>query len=187
MLLKDIFKNALKTDANSHYPHIEEFSSALGMPHICWDNRFAERVKGYWVAPWYCTDEYVGMAVYFLDDKPLAVSIQTGRKSSAEYEFYSHEAAKACINFILELQGETEYNYSVANLEEDHKQNIYHVSCGSQLLTDVGYYNGDKVKVVETFQKMDEVSNWSFVVVENETGEKIKISLKEFDIPYRLS
>jgi len=186
MLLKDIFENTLKTDANSNYADIEEFASALGLPYTSWDDRFSERVKGYWVAPWYCTDEYVGMAVYFLDDKPLAVSMQTGRKSSPEYEFYSHEAAKACINFILELQGELEYNYSVANLEEDHKNNIYHVSYGSQLLTDVGYYNDKKVKVVETFEKMDEISNWNFVVVEDETGERTKISLKEFDIPYIL-
>lgn len=187
MLLKDIFEKVQKTVKNEHNPDIEEFASALGMPHICWDNRFSERVKGYWVAPWYCTDEYVGMAVYFIDDKPLAVSMQTGRKSSAEYEFYSHEAAKACINFILELQGETEYHYSVADLNEDHKQNIYHVSYGSQLLTDVGYYKDKKVKVVETFEKMDDISNWRYVVVEDETGEKTKIELKDFDIPYILS
>lgn len=187
MLLKDIFERALKTDKNEHHADMEEFASALGIQNAYWNHLFSERVKGYWVAPWYCTDQYVGMAVYFIDDKPLAVSMQTGRKSSPDYEFYSHESAKSCIDFILELQGETEYSYSVADLNEDHKENFYHVSFGSQLLTDIGYYNGERVKVVETFNKNDDIPNWRYVVIEKENGEKEKIHLKDFKIPYILS
>ena len=186
MLLKDIFENALKNSENSHFPDIEEFASALGMDSVEWTTLFESRVKGYWVAPSYCTDEYVGMAVYFIDDKPLAVSMKTGRTSPTTYEFYSHEAAKSCINYILELQGKQEYKYQIANLDEDHKDNVYHVRFGANLLDETGYYKGKKVKVIQKFTGANQVSNWTHVIVEDETGVQTQIDLKDFDIPYVL-
>lgn len=79
----------------------ESFATALGQEMYDLDWEKAEgRIKCYWLHRWYCTDSYVGARVYYFDDEPLAVSIQTGRKSSEDFYFLDRDRTMAARDFI---------------------------------------------------------------------------------------
>jgi hypothetical protein len=49
------------------------------------------RVKKYAVREWLCTDQYVGLYLYLVDDEPVCLMHQTGRKCYPDWSFLSDE------------------------------------------------------------------------------------------------
>ncbi len=80
----------------------EHFAEALGFQGYDLDwPKVEERIKCYFLHRWYCTDTYVGVRVYWMDDQPLAVSGQSARKAREEFMFLDVERAKAAREFLL--------------------------------------------------------------------------------------
>lgn len=52
------------------------------------------RVKRYAVREWLCTDTHVGLYLYLVDDEPVCLMYQRGRKSYPEWTFVSEEATR---------------------------------------------------------------------------------------------
>lgn len=70
---------------------IETFSSLFGIS-LYWNDEFSKRMLKHWITSWVCTDTKVGLAVYCLDNVPVAISTQTARKSEERIKFVSEEA-----------------------------------------------------------------------------------------------
>lgn len=192
MKLSELIHKVDRSDRNSSSADIDEFSRAVDLPaYIGWHEEFDKRVKGYFLIRWYCTDTWVGYRIYFMDDEPVAISSQTGRKSDEEIEFVSIEAAQKVKDFIKSLDGEEEFSPPLADMDEDIPDLTYTVSFSSQLLVDEGTWNGQPVKVKRKCHgygrspedmglEMDELD----VVLPN--GELKRIKCRDFIIPMHL-
>lgn len=85
-------------------PEIDHFTKALRIEHYFgWSPEFNARVRRNFIERWLCTDTMVGTAVYFFDDKPVAVSWQSARKNDTELQFFSKEDAVAVREFLYSL------------------------------------------------------------------------------------
>ena len=104
-----------KTD--SDYADLDALASALGMSvYLNYSADAEKRCRKCWIQSWICTDTRVGLAVYCLDGKPVAISAQRARKCTEEIEFVSKAAGKRVRDFILQFVPEEET--PVADLNE---------------------------------------------------------------------
>lgn len=187
MKLRELIQKVDRSTKNEDAADIDAFCQALDINEwLGWNKDFDERVKGYALTQWLCTDTHVGMNVYYMDDRPVAVSTQSARKSDVRISFVSLEAAQQVKDFILSLVGADELNPTLCDLEEECGED-YTVNYHSELLTDVGLYEGQEVKVVR--RKMDyneHVDEWHKVDVILPDGTQERIDLDGFKIPYHL-
>lgn len=157
--------------------------------YIGWNEEFNERIKGCYLESWMCTDTYVGLAVFYMDDEVIAFSYQSARKSYELFEFVSEEAANKLRQFIISLMDDDDIiQPSFVDLDQGIGP-YYHVNYASELLVSEGFYQGELVKIVPG-QKFNDystpASEWSKLNVEKSDGEIIRIKLEEFDIPTNL-
>lgn len=186
MKMRDLIKVVERNEQNSTSADIDEFCRELDLNHYPgWNKEFDDKVKGYWLIKWLCTDTWVGYVVYFMDNEPVAVSVQTARKSGTQYEFVSLEAATKVRAFILECLGEGEFTPSLMDLDEETDLE-YTVSYSSQLLVDKGMYGGRVVKVVSVCHRWDDPDlqmDELFVSYADEPESIMKINTSDFKIP----
>jgi len=98
---------------------IDSFSSALGfLSNLGYSEDFSARVTCYEVQTWQCTDTIVGTFIYYMDGSPVAVTIQTGRKSDKEVLFLSKEAAQKMREFIQSIMPD-DYDPEIVSLDEE--------------------------------------------------------------------
>ena len=104
MKLSEVIQRLSRNRANEAHPDIELFSQTLNVYGTTgWSETFNNRMKGWYIDSWLCTDTTVGTAVYFFDDEPVAVGTQTARKSPEVLYFLSQEAADRVRDFLLEI------------------------------------------------------------------------------------
>jgi hypothetical protein len=116
MNLKDAIANVNKDPSNDGWASPSLVADALGLSLYYYNN--SDRLKKYWINHWLCTDTYVGLAVYFLDDEPIGVSYQSGRKYPEEFEWLSQEAVDKTFSFLVTLFIQDD-NIIFADLEKD--------------------------------------------------------------------
>ncbi len=98
---------------------IDSFSEALGfLDHVGWSEEFSKRVVCHSVQDWLCTDTIVGTFIYYMDDQPVAVTFQTGRKNDKEVLFFSKEAAQKMREFIQSVMPD-HYDPEIVSLDEE--------------------------------------------------------------------
>lgn len=185
MKLRDLIARVDRSEENTDDAQVEDFARLFDL-HLSWEEKFGTRVKKHWIYNWYCTDSYVGLAAYYMDGEPVAVSFQSGRKSDEEIEFVSKEAAGKVRDFILTLLEPEEPSYPIANLDEE-LPDTYTVSYGEQLLTDTGRYQGEEVKVVHKYGGYKEIDHWGNVDVRLASGEIITVELTQMAFDYKLT
>jgi len=148
MKLKDAIRLVDKSENNSSYTDIDDFSKAAHADvYIGWSEEWNNRVKGYWLIRWMCTDTWVGKRVYFLDDKPVAVSMQTARKSCECIDFLDKESAEAVRKFIFEISAEGEPEFDIADQDEE-VADFYNFDLTDYFLESEGFVDKKPVKII---------------------------------------
>ncbi len=190
MTLGYIISNVDKSDRNSCHADLPRIADELNIAHydnFNWDD---ENLKCYHFVKWYCTDSYVGGRVYFLRDKPVMTSWQTGRKASEDFSFISNEARNELRDYIISLvlNSDTTTEVNAIDLEEDWGEG-FKVSYGSQLLTDDVIYEPTKEKVKVTKKYGDDYKDielWSFIEILFPDGRKDEVNVKDILVPFCL-
>ena len=109
MNVKDAFDSIPQLEEG--YCYFQPLANSVGMPHIeVDDDAFSEGVKKYWVNKWYCTDTWVGVAIYTLHGKPLALSYHSGRKSYETFKFHSDAQVMAFRTFLYSIRLGVEFD-----------------------------------------------------------------------------
>lgn len=120
MNLREAIAKIDKTSSRAQdWSNIEDFSQELGLNVYTGHHEFEQRVKKYWIHSWYCTDTWVGLAAYFMDDELICVTVQKGRKWDEEFQWVSKEAALKVRDFILDIDKDDSREVSLLNLDED--------------------------------------------------------------------
>ena len=187
MKLLDAINRVDRSPANATDPDWCGFCDALGISdYSCWNEEFLKLVQGYWLVKWICTDTWVGMAVYYYLNLPVAITTQTARKSDVEYQFVSAAAAKILRDLILTLIAKQTPESAPALVNpSDTIDGTYSVSYSSQLLTKTGLVNGRPCEVIDAFRH-DYISKEVLVKFEDD-GSTQKVSIGDFKIPLALT
>lgn len=182
MKLGDMIKKVNRSEENSTGAYLDEFCEVLGITdYIYGYDEFSERVKGYYLSKWLCTDSWVGTIVYYMDDEPIAVSVQSARKSDREYAFINEGIAEKVRAFILTLIGNTYPEISLLDMDEELGE-TYTVTYSSQLLTGLGFVDGNSCKVIKESNKITSKG----ITVEFGDGKVQDMDVKDFHIPYNI-
>lgn len=129
------------------------------------------------IITWYCTDSWVGIKVILLDDNPICVSTQQGRKCDENFEWISKEAYLKMKKIVEQAKIENEKSISLLNLEEEFGE-YYKISFADELIPRFhksAFFKGERVLVekiptenyVETKVKI-KFENGNFQIVELE-------------------
>ena len=185
MKIKEILKNVDKSNSNQDYIDLNDISNELNMnielPYV---NRQDCQIKCYWVACHLCTDTFVGLRVYFLNDEQIAISYQSARKSDENFEWINQNAVEITKKYLMSLAIEDD-NYdsiSFVDMDEDLSSG-YTVSFASELLDENVQYNNKNYKVVRRGDGF--LSDTIFIQHLDE--EIIEVNLKSVTIPWRKS
>jgi len=81
---------------------ITTFAQLCGIDYCGWNLEFSQRMVKVWIKSWICTDTRVGIAVYVFDNKIVATSFQSARKSDEQINFVSGDAYHEVKNAILD-------------------------------------------------------------------------------------
>ena len=190
-LVEAIYKVDRSLANQEQYIDIDDFTDVLGLQtYLDYDrDKFNDRFKSYWLKKRMCTDTWVGIRVYFLDHKLIAVGHQKARKCYNEIEFINQTAANNLRDFILNLQPDREYpELSEQDLEQDIGE-YYNVNYYGDLLTKQGIYQDRTVKVIDTRRPyMDPASTEVAVCyVDDADQHPFTILVKDFKIPWHVN
>lgn len=196
MKLKDIINKLDKTDKNACFNcvwDLEHFIYELGLSCSCVEqDRENQRLKSYWVANHYCTDTYVGIRAYFLDDEFVCLSTQMGRKCDEDIEWFSISAQKKVREYILSLEVKEDFtpDEALLNMEEDLGEG-YPINYVGQLLTKEVLYKGVMVEVVkeDRYIKVDGKCEHNFhkiTVKQKDTGIEENIDIRDILVPWKV-
>lgn len=178
MKIKDLIeigKTKPKNNENAFFSLMKEFD--------IYDYEYtkeAKRLSYNFPIKWYCTDSYVGMRIYYLDEEPVCVSYQSGRKSDESFKWLSKEAFEKTRDFLYSLIQREELFHLIDENEKVDDEG-FSVFFYSQLLSKEGYVNGNKVYIVD---KGDESITCSRALIRYENGEQEIVPVSTIKIKY---
>lgn len=190
MKLKDIIKQVSKSkEFESEVWNITEMFN-LNLSFDTFDKQ--DRLKAYFIGNWYCTDSRVGFRVYFMDDEPVAVSSQMGRKCDEDFEWVSKEAFLKVFHFILSFKLEENHAFKLIDMEEDIDP-YYTVSYHTQLFEyhkKIPVYKGETVKIIEfhpgqIYNKRGQYEP-SLVKIQDKNKKEKWVNLENLKFPFNL-
>jgi hypothetical protein len=188
MKLGELIRLVDKSKNNTTAGDIEDFARELiDSPSYGYSQEFSDRIKGYWIQKWLCTDSWVGLTAWFWDDEPLATSWQPARKSTEVFQFVNKDIADRLRVYIKEILGTHDPEPDFVNLEEDLGES-YTVNWASELLVDEAFYEGQKVKIIGS-RRSDysrPSAEWKLIDVEFPNGDVFKASVENLHIPYHI-
>lgn len=186
MKLIDIAKKIDKSKKNESSVDTMAFSSEFNYE---FDYIEQDRLKCYWIGNWYCTDSYVGYRMYFLDDEPVAVSTQQGRKCNEGFEWFSRELAIKVRDYLISImpKQEDELNFKLCDINEDIGDG-YKISFNVEILNpERATYNGETIQILE---RIKENPDWGIdkqLKVKLFNGEKRIININEIVFSFNLT
>lgn len=141
-----------------------KLAEEFGFYDVYWDDK--ERLKESYFKVWYCTDQWVGGKVYFLDGEEVVVSYQSARKASEDFTFLSEETKDKVFKYILSLRQEDIPKVSILKESEldEEIDDWYSVNYAGEIMHKTAwYYNSElekdeEVEILETadyFRKSD--------------------------------
>lgn len=104
MKLIDALRNVDRSSSNTFdgYNWGEGINQAVGVSLTLDGNAVNARLKSHWLITWWGDDQIVGVRVYYLDDEPVAYSVQRGRKCDEDFTFVSPEAVERLRAFLMQ-------------------------------------------------------------------------------------
>lgn len=184
MKLKDIIANLSK---DSPERDLDTIAYAVGFDSFDFDYEKAEndgRLVYYWIMAWYCTDSYVGLRGYYLDNELVAVSEQQGRKYKEKFNWTSKDAFIKVKNYIKSFETIQDEDIDLLNEEEEFPDGGYTVDFRNSLLRyhKFGTYEGRKVEIVWPQPKSDNYIDKTVVLIDN--GECKTVPVNDVIFPY---
>lgn len=182
--VREIFERVVKTKDNQDEDDIEGLTEALGIQYHFnrWGDDFAP-LKVYWVAPFRCSSEWVGQRAYFLNDEPIAISVQMARRSEEQFYFVSEEAANKMRMFLYErMAHDNERPVELISFDHD-VPDTFSVSFASAFIDRKGTYQG---RPVEVLHKPNEFAA-TVCDVRFEDGSVETVKAEDVKLPLRLA
>lgn len=183
MKIKDLIENFDKKDED-HSFDMETISEALDYtPYALYLSQVEgnERLKCYWAGKHCCTDTWVGVRLYYLDDVFVCMSYQTARKQDEEFLWVNQEAALKVRSYCMELDETRIFSVDEIDFEEEIGDG-YTVEYTGQLLDKSVVYQDQIVEVVK--DSHDNHTNFHTITIKNQEGVLIDVDVRDVYVPW---
>lgn len=174
MKMREAIENVLKTDQNSTCIDLDEIGAEVGYQNIHdFDyTSFYNRLKGYFITRKLCTDTWVGIVAYFIDDEFVFITEQTARRSGIDFKFAELGSEDTVRDFLtsLELYGENPQNAYI-DMDEEIGDTYKHDANYSIITSDaILDSTGEKIKL-----KMNHLSRNGFTTMKTIDGDEFEV------------
>jgi hypothetical protein len=126
--------------------------------------------------------------MYFLDDEPVAFSIQKGRKYDEMISWFGKELALKVKEYLITLLSEEEddLNIEFCDINEDIGE-TYKIDFNSQILNyNTALLNSEPVKIVEIIKEKPDWGIDQMLKIQLLNGDEIIINIKELDFKFHV-
>lgn len=183
--LRQLIANIDKNGKTKTDPDWEELAQACNIDYLHYSND--TRLKAYWIKVWYCTDTWVGIAAYFLDDEFVCLSNQTGRKCGIDFKFVSEDAyykVEKYLRSLVEVDTDVQIPL-IGDLLDEELEDTYTVEYNTQILQNTAIYNGEVVTITKKkYDWEDKDKYFHTVEIKDKSGKKKEVDCRELKIPY---
>jgi len=185
MTLKEIAMRIDKTNKNEDTVCPTDFDEEF-------DHNFSygdqDSLKSYWMGNWCCTDTCVGYKMYFLNDEPVAVSTQPGRKCDVNIEWFSEELALKVRDYLLSLEIEKDkFCFQIEDINHDIGDG-YRICYNNQIINnDKAMLNNQHIKILEHIKDEPDYGIGSTLKVELSNGDSKTVDVKDLRFAFNLS
>lgn len=108
MKWSEAIANVDKSASDRFWVDTEEFCQALDLSLLIpWNCKVDQRMKGYGLVTWLCTDTMVGAVAWYLDEELVAISYKNARRTDISIEFLNETSAEKVKKFLLEIAEST--------------------------------------------------------------------------------
>ncbi len=184
MKISDIINNVDKSDKFKEYVGIYHIAESMQIYDV-YTHEDQERLTSYYVVSWHCTDTKVGMKVYFFDDKPVAISMQTCRKCDEDIEWLSSEDYDSVKKYVLSFREDHSDGIDLANMDQE-LPNTYKIYFNSQIYDyhkSIALYYGKNVKIIKINREGMIPKD---ITIQFEDESVLDTNIEELDFPYNL-
>jgi hypothetical protein len=189
MTFKEIAEKIDKSEKNRDWIDFDHLFYEFNIPetYVDDDEIRTKRLTAYWIGRWLCTDSWVGYRMYFLDDEPVGVSTQKGRKCEEGFEWFSDEAANKVKDFLYELyKANNELRINITDINDDIG-NGYSIAFSSQVLDwTKAMYKGEKITFIERIKETPDYGIDTKIKAQLPSGETTIIDIKDIEFAFNL-
>lgn len=185
--LKQLIDKASQLPKKEYNLWDENLLSALGLDIIHHNYEKPISLTTNHLKQWYCTDTWVGIDVIYLNNHPVAVTNQIGRKWDVNIYFLSEEAKNSVKDYLISLYNNQEEDY-VDYLTEDELNeemgDYFKIEYASEVLYKTAWLNGEQVEITQKPRTMNNNFNLHTVAIKHKDGVEEWIDVRELDFEY---
>ena len=184
--LKQLIEKASQLPKQEYNLWDEDLLSAVGLDiyHHNYDgpvNLTTNHLK-----QWYCTDTWVGIDVIYLNNSPVAVINQVGRKIDVNIYFLSEEAKNSVKDYLISLYNNQQdcADYLTEDDLNEEMGDYFKIEYSSQVLYKTAWLNGEQVEITQKPRNLNNKINLHTVAIKHKDGVEKWIDVRELDFEY---
>lgn len=189
MKLIEIANNINKSKENEDYINIEKIADELGILYQYDDFYEIEnhKLKAYWIGNWHCTHSYVGYKMYFLHDKPVAYTVQKGRKCDEIFYWFSEDIAKKVREYITSLiPKKNEIDVNTIDINSDIGDS-YKIEYNENILSfNKPMLNRESVIIIKRILEMPDYGIDKYLIIKLSNGKEETVHISDLDFKFYL-
>ena len=184
--LKQLIEKASQLPKQEYELWDEDLLSALGLDIIHHNYEKTVNLTTNHLKQWYCTDTWVGIDVIYLNNSPVAVTNQVGRKMNVNIYFLSEEAKNSVKDYLISLYN-NQQDYAECLTEDDLNEEMgdyFKIEYSSQVLYKTAWLNGEQVEITQKPRNLNNNINLYTVAIKHKDGVEKWVDVRELDFEY---
>ena len=184
--LKQLIEKASQLPKQEYELWDEDLLSALGLDIIYHNYEKPVNLTTNHLKQWYCTDTWVGIDVIYLNNSPVAVTNQVGRKMDVNIYFLSEEAKNSVKDYLISLYN-NQQDYAECLTEDDLNEEMgdyFKIDYSSQVLYKTAWLNGEQVEITQKPRNLNNNINLYTIAIKHKDGVEKWVDVRELDFEY---
>ena len=184
--LKQLIEKASQLPKQEYNLWDEDLLSAVGLDIYYHNYDDPVNLTTNHLKQWYCTDTWVGIDVIYLNNSPVAVTNQVGRKMNVNIYFLSEEAKNSVKDYLISLYNNQQdcAEYLTEDGLNEEMGDYFKIEYSSQVLYKTAWLNGEQVEITQKPRNLNNKINLHTVAIKHKDGVEKWIDVRELDFEY---
>ena len=184
--LKQLIEKASQLPKQEYNLWDEDLLSAVGLDIYYHNYDDPVNLTTNHLKQWYCTDTWVGIDVIYLNNSPVAVTNQVGRKMDVNIYFLSEEAKNSVKDYLISLYNNQQdcAEYLTEDDLNEEMGDYFKIEYSSQVLYKTAWLNGEQVEITQKPRNLNNKINLHTVAIKHKDGVEKWIDVRELDFEY---
>ena len=184
--LKQLIEKASQLPKQEYNLWDEDLLSAVGLDIYYHNYDDPVNLTANHLKQWCCTDTWVGIDVIYLNNNPVAVTNQVGRKMDVNIYFLSEEAKNSVKDYLISLYNNQQdcADYLTEDDLNEEMGDYFKIEYSSQVLYKTAWLNGEQVEITQKPRNLNNKINLHTVAIKHKDGVEKWIDVRELDFEY---